>query len=155
MKWAIVLLLLAGSAPAQACPPPPPGYQPPSAEESLRRRVAGAPNIVYAVVESSVQREGSVLTRLMPGSVRIIHVYKGSLRPGQRIPLYGVSFESDCGNVHFSRGDARQGAYGILLLEAWNGRDALPFVSFEDSTTVAEMMRLELIQSARTATTTR
>ena len=151
MKWAIALLLLTTAAPALACPPPPPGYQPLSAEEAFRRDVERTPNIVYAVVETTIREEGSVMGRLNPGSVRILHVYKGDLRPGQRIPMYGVSFSTDCGSAQYSRSDARRGAYGILLLEAWDGHERMPFDSFWDPAAVEEMFRQGLIRSARAA----
>ena len=149
MKWLVVLLSLTGTAQALACPPPPPGYQPPSAEESLRYRVTSAPNIVYAVVERSIREERRAAARPEPGRIRILHVYKGNLRRGQRIPIYGLSVETDCGNIDYSRSDARRGAYGRLLLQAWDGRQAMPFVSFESRATVEDMIRLGLIASAR------
>jgi len=148
MKWLIALLALIAVAPAMACPPPPPGYRPPSPEEALRSRVMGAPNIVYAVVESAIQGEGSALNRTAPGHIRIMHVYKGGLRMGQRIPMYGLLARTDCGNIEYSREHARQGAYGVLLMRNWNGQDPVPFVRFESQATVDEMLRLGLIESA-------
>jgi hypothetical protein len=149
MKWTIALLLLAGASPALACPPPPPGYHRPSPEEALRGRVMGAPNIVYAVVESAIQGEGTDLNRTAPGHIRVMHAYKGGLRMGQRIPMYGLTARTDCGNIDYSREHAREGAYGILLMQNWNGHDPVPFVSFESQATVDEMLRLGLIVSAR------
>jgi len=148
MRWTVALLLLAAAAPTMACPPPPPGYQRPSPEEALRGQVMGAPNIVYAVVERAIQGEGSAPAGATPGHIRIMHVYKGGLRTGQRIPMYGLLARTDCGNIEYSREGARQGAYGILFLRAWNGHDPVPFVSFESQATVDEMLRLGLIQSA-------
>jgi hypothetical protein len=78
-----------------------------------------------------------------------MHAYKGSLRMGQRIPMYGLLAHTDCGDIEYSREHARQGAYGILLMQNWNGHDPVPFVSFESQATVDEMLRLGLIVSAR------
>ena len=149
MRWAIFPVLAIAAAPAISCPPPPPGYHAPTPEEALRQRVRGATNIVYAVVDREIEEGGSPPVRAASGRLRVMHTYKGGWRMSQLIPMYGLTARTDCGNIDYSRSDARQGAYGIILLQAWNGRDPMPFVRFETQATVDEMLRLGLIESAR------
>jgi hypothetical protein len=150
---AIIASSLAVTA-AHACPPPPTGYVPPTREEALRGDVERAQAIVYAVVETSIgagERDfatGEFSGRA--GIVRVIHVYKGDLRPGQRIPMYGLSYDTDCGSLQYAPATGRFGAYGVLFLHhPVEGRLPLPFSGFRPEADVAEMIRLGLIGSAR------
>jgi hypothetical protein len=151
MKYAAAWILLVCSTPAVACPPPADhgSHEPLSAEDILRQRVSYMPNIVYAVVERTIAREGASGFPRGPGVVRILHVYKGNLRPRQRIRMYGVSQHTDCGNLEYSREDARRGAYGVLLLSELSNEGSQPFVRFESPAVVEDMIRLGLIESAR------
>jgi hypothetical protein len=75
--WLLALAAAASASGAQACLPPEPGSRMRTEEEILRDVARFAPNIAYG--------------RLVRGSdggrplFRVIHVYKGSLRPGQRV----------------------------------------------------------------------
>ena len=154
MKRLILLAALAAAVPAAACPPPPPGYVPPTREEALRRQVATAEAIVYAVVETSIgPGELDFATgdfSGQAGTIRVIHVYKGELAAGQRFPMYGLSYDTSCGSLHYAPETGRRGVYGVLFLHhRVEGRRPLPFSGFAAEADVAEMIRLGLISSAR------
>ena len=155
LRFALLLSCLVPAA-ARACPPPPQDYVPPTREEWLARRVADAPAIVYAVVERPIGR-GDVDYRTdvfsgVPGTIRILHVYKGALRVGQRLSLFGISWDTDCGSFHYDARLGRTGAYGVLFLDPVAARpEGYPFTGFLPETDVADMIRLGLIRSARTA----
>ncbi len=155
MKHLMALIVLGWSAAAGACPPPPPGYVPPTREEALRRDVAAAESIVYAVVESPIGDGeldfGTGVFTGQAGTVRVLHVYKGSLAIGQRVALYGLSYESSCGNLRYAPETGRRGLYGVLFLHhRVEGNRPLPFTGFRAQADVAEMIRLGLIESAST-----
>ena len=146
-----ILLAAAAAAPALSCPPPyfPPGYVPPGPDEILRRRAEGAANIVYAVVERSLPPWRESLTGEEMGMLRILHSYKGALRAGQLIPMYGEVSQNDC-MYEYDHEAAGRGHYGLIFLDAWNGRDPLPFQRFERPEVAQDLIRLGLIRSART-----
>lgn len=125
---------------AAACLPPPPGWQPPSAEERVRGAVNWATDIAYGVmVRGSFGDEGQ--TRF-----RIIHVYKGSHRPGSVIeaPL-GWGLEPPmCAGMLGGPPPLPRGTYGVVLFQS--ERPELNFVSDQD---LQLMFTLGLIQSAR------
>jgi hypothetical protein len=152
---ALIAFCLTATA-AQACPPPPPGYVPLTREQLLARQVGDAQAIVYALVERSIG-SGDVDYRTGqfagdPGTIRIVHVYKGELRAGQRLRLFGVSWDTDCGSFHYEARMGHAGAYGVLFLDPHGDRDGLyPFTGFVPAADVAAMIRLGLIQSARAA----
>ncbi|MGQ0660976.1 hypothetical protein [Sphingosinicella sp.] len=156
MKRLMALMVLGCGAAAPACPPPPPGYVPPTREEALRRDVATAQAIVYAVVESPIGdgdldfATGAFTGRA--GTVRILHVYKGELAVDQRVALYGLSYDTSCGSLRYAPETGRRGAYGVLFLHhRVEGGRPLPFTGFRPQADVAEMIRLGLIRSARPA----
>ena len=62
---------------ASACLPPPPGWVPPTEEEQVRSAALGSTDIVFGEV---TRGSGGGRARF-----RILHVYKGSLRPGTTI----------------------------------------------------------------------
>lgn len=156
MKRLIALAMLGWAVPVAACPPPPPGYVPPTREEALRRDASAALAIVYAVVESPIGdgtldfATGAFSGR--SGTVRVLHVYKGELAVGQRLQMYGLSYETSCGNLDYAPETGRRGAYGVLFLHHQvEGRRPLPFTGFRPEADVAEMIRLGLIRSAQAA----
>lgn len=141
---------------ATACPPPPEGYVPPSREEQLRARVQAADAIVDARVERSIGHgqlnaaEDTVSGD--PGTIRIRHVYKGDLRPGQRLRMYGVTDEgTSCGGAfRYETRFGRTGTTGLLFLyrRDLDRPTPLPFYEFVPQAEVEEMVRLGLIRSA-------
>jgi len=155
MKRLIALAALgAASSAGWACPPPPPGYVPPTREEALRRDVATAEAIVYAVIESPIGDGaldfGTGVFSGQAGTVRVLHVYKGDLAAGQRVAMYGLSYDTSCGSLRYAPETGRRGAYGVLFLHhRVEGRRPLPFTGFRAQADVAEMIRLGLIESAR------
>lgn len=157
MKHLLALIALgcgtAIASTAQACPPPPPGYVPLTREEALRRDVTAARAIVYAVVETPIGdgeldfATGAFTGRA--GTVRIVHSYKGDLAVGQIVPMYGLSYETNCGDLHYAPETGRRGAYGVLFLHhRIEGNRPLPFAGFRPQADVDEMIRLGLIRSA-------
>lgn len=156
----LLLALLASClvpAAAVACPPPPPGYVPMTPEQLLRYDVDHADAIVFARIERAIGHgEVDPYTDDFtgdPGTIRILHVYKGDLRVGQRLRLYGQSFETDCGSYHYQSRAGRTGMAGVLLLHfgPGSGRNPQIFPEFRPEADVREMIRLGLIRSARTA----
>ena len=73
---AVVMAAWAGAA--SACLPPPPGWVPPTEEERVRSAAQWATDIVYGEVTRGSGSGGTP-------RFRILHVYKGSLRPGMTI----------------------------------------------------------------------
>ena len=154
MKRLIALAALGAASSGWACPPPPPGYVPPTREEALRRDVATAEAIVYAVIESPIGDGaldfGTGVFSGQAGTVRVLHVYKGELAAGQRVAMYGLSYDTSCGSLRYAPETGRRGAYGVLFLHhRVEGRRPLPFTGFRAQADVAEMIRLGLIESAR------
>jgi hypothetical protein len=78
--WLLAFAVSAGAmaSGAQACLPPLPGERIPTEEEMLREVARSAPDIAYGRIVRGSDRGGRPL-------FRVIHVYKGSLRPAQRI----------------------------------------------------------------------
>jgi len=156
MKHLLALMLLGLSAAAPACPPPPPGYVAPTREEALRRDVAAAEAIVYAMVESPIGDGeldfGTGAFSGQAGTVRVLHVYRGDLAVDQRVALYGLSYDTSCGSLRYAPETGRRGRYGILFLHhrVEAGRP-LPFTGFRPQADVEEMIRLGLIVSGRPA----
>lgn len=155
MKRLMALIVLGWGVAAGACPPPPPGYVPPTREQALRRDVATAEAIVYAVVESPIGHGeldfGTGAFTGRAGTVRVLHVYKGDLAVGQRIALYGLSYDTSCGSLRYAPETGRRGAYGVLFLHHRVEGRPLPFTGFRPEADVDEMIRLGLIASARPA----
>lgn len=149
MRWFIALTALVSVAPALACPPPPPpppGHVYPTPEQMLRQRAEGVPNIVYAVVERPIRARDA---KEPPGSVRILHVYKGNLRVGQRVAMAFEPPVNDC-----DRGPtecARSGDYGVMFLPALSGTAPIRYMGFQDPGKVDRMIGFGIISSARPA----
>ena len=72
------VLMAARAGAASACLPPPPGWVPPTEEERVRSGAQWATDIVYGEVTRGSGSGGTP-------RFRILHVYKGSLRPGMTI----------------------------------------------------------------------
>jgi hypothetical protein len=152
MRWlialpALALTILALATPALTCPPPPPappGTHVPTYEEMLRAQAAAAPNIVYGVVERSI---GQRLPGEEQGWITIAHVYKGSLRSGQRIPMYFETPSSDCDEGPDE--PPHRGQAGVIFLPDEAGRAPIRYPGFRASAEVDAMIRLGIIASAR------
>jgi hypothetical protein len=147
-RLAFLILLAAAASPSRACPPPETGPNPPSPDEMLRNRAAQAANIVYATVERSIPAWRRDLGAEELGMLRILHVYKGTLRAGQLIPIYGQVSQNDC-MYEYDHAAAGRGHYGLLFLDRWNGSDPLVFVNFEAPGMAGNLIRLGIIRSAR------
>lgn len=153
---AVTAALLVPTA-ARACPPPVESHRLPTRAEVLRGNVERAEAIVYAVVERSIGHgevdPDSDAFSGDPGTIRILHVYKGDLRVGQRLRLYGQSYESSCGDFRYDSRAGRTGAYGVLFLSRDDiaSRQPIAFGTFTPAADVAEMIQLGFIRSARTA----
>ena len=111
--------------PASACLPPPPGTveKPPTLEEKAQAIFNGSDTIVYGVVT-----RGTGFDR--KGVLRVIHVYKGTARVGQRVPI-SASWGFDppmCASMLGSPPTVDKGEYGVF---AWYGEPALAYVSEE------------------------
>ena len=126
MKLLLAVALLAFSAPALGCGPtrPPPGGFDRGA--MTRQAARAAPNIVYGTVERDItSRRGEA------GIFRVLRVYKGGLRAGQRIPMHYAAPTGGCvipqpGYV-FTQA---RGTSGVLLLGAQDRRGVFPFRGF-------------------------
>jgi hypothetical protein len=144
MKWPIALLALATAAPGFACLPYP-GDNEPTRAERVREAAAGAPDIVYAVVDREMRAPsalGGELRRL-----RILHVYKGGMRAGQHIVMHISNATSMCDPRPPASMIATRGAYGVLLLYPHDA--PIPFPDFLDPMEVEDLIRAGIIQSAR------
>lgn len=157
MKHRLALLAFAAAAsPALACPPPyyPPDQVPPSVDQLLRNRAEATPNIVYATVERSIPAWREDLSAQDLGMLRILHVYKGNLRAGQLIPMYGQVSLNDC-MYQYNREQAVRGTSGLIFLDAWDGSEPLAFESFQVPEVARDLIRIGVIQSAQAASTRR
>ena len=139
---AIIPVLLAIAAPAAACLPPPPGTfepPPPSPVERARRIHDWATDIVYGVVIRADDDEGRY-------RFRVLHVYKGSLRPDQMISA-SSSFGFDPPPCLISPPPPTpRGSYGVIAFHA--DRPELSFLSDRD---LQEMFDANLIVRAAPA----
>lgn len=103
-----------------------------------------ATNIVYAAVDRSIRESG----HRRPGSIRILHVFKGDMQVGQRVATF-YDYRPVCPNLRPDRSVAiPRGAYGILLLEGT--REPFAFPSFVSQANVEAMIRFGIIRSTRT-----
>jgi hypothetical protein len=148
MRYFIVVLALISASPAVACPPSlPTDAPPPSRAELLRDAAEGAPNIVYAVVDEAVGAWQAIEQRRL---VRIIHVYKGDLRAGQRIWMALRRGNTECGGGTPTEITRLKGDYGILLLPAYRAGDDPPQMpEFLDAADAEMLIRAGVIRSAR------
>jgi len=137
---ALAFTLWIGAA-ASACPPSlpddPPPPPPPTAEQRARA-IAASPNIVYGIVTRYDEDSGT-------SRFRVVHVYKGSLRPGQVIEApagWGPNAPSCTGTSQPP--PATRGTYGVIYFNP-----DYPALNFVADTDLAIMFREGLIQSAR------
>lgn len=116
-------IFAAVSAPAAACLPPPPGIpEPPplTKEEKAKQIYTWSSDIVYGVVVNRMKHD-------RPPRFKVIHTYKGSLKPGQVIevkPSFGFD-APPCSGLgsppHHSKGSS-----GVI---AFTGAPTMNFVS--------------------------
>lgn len=143
MKWPLALLALATAAPGLACLPPI-GNEP-SRTERVLQAAAGAPDIVYAVVERAMlapRRLSGELRRL-----RILQVYKGGMRPGQRLVMHISAATSMCEPRPPASMIATRGARGVLLIYPRGGNDPIPFPEFLWPSDELDLARAGIIPS--------
>ena len=133
-------MLLFAAKPAAACLPVLPGTEeppPPSPEESARRIHSWASDIVYGVVTRTEDDDGRY-------RFRILHVYKGKLRPGRTIDAT-ASFGFDWPGCRTgSPPPLLRGDYGVIAFGGDN-----PELNFVADETVQAMFDAGLIASAR------
>jgi hypothetical protein len=134
---AFALAALFDGAPASACLPPPPGWVEPSQEEQVRAAARWSTDIVYGVVVRGSDRE--------PERFRVIHVYKGSLRPGTVLRVSrGWGLNPPLCHGMLDPPPVMRGEYGVIFFNS--DRPELNFLSDEE----LELMFSEgLIRSAR------
>jgi hypothetical protein len=133
-------LLAFAPSPALACLPPPPGTvepPPPTIQQQAEAIARRSDNIVYGVLTRSVEGE-------RPGKLRIIHVYKGSLRQGNHIAINNSwGFDPPmCAGLMSGPPPAPKGTYGVY---AWSGSPEVNLVSDER---LAAMFKQKLITPA-------
>ena len=152
MKLLLAVAFLAISAPALGCGPTgrPAGRTSPIDRGEMTRQAArAAPNIVYGIVERDVtSRPGQA------GIFRVLRVYKGGLRAGQRIPMRYAAPTGGCviprpGYVY----SQARGTSGVLLLGAQDRRGVFPFRGFLAAEYVQWLVRDGFIPSAPPAGT--
>ena len=133
---AFALAVLLHGAPASACLPLP-GWVEPTLEERVRAAARWSTDIVYGVVVRGSGRERE--------RFRVIHVYKGSLRPGRVIdvrPGWGVH-PPPCPGMGMPP-PVMRGDYGVIFFNS--DRPQLNFLGDRE----LELMFSEgLIRSAR------
>jgi hypothetical protein len=135
---ALVLSFWIGTA-VYACPPPIPGMPDPPVPTALERAraIGSAANIVYGIV---TREDGS-----RPARFRIIHVYKGPLRPGAVIEAYpGWGLDAPVCSGMIQPPPAERGTAGVI----WFGPDH-PEMNFVGDRDLETLFREGLIQSAR------
>jgi len=134
---ALALSLGIGTA-AGACLPPLPGEEMHVPNDLERAQIiAAAPNIVYGIVLGDAPAGRGV-------RFRIIHVYKGPLRPGQVIEAqagWGLDAPMCAGMIQPA--PAWRGAYGVIFFHAD------PEINFVGEHDLAVLFREGLIRSAR------
>ena len=148
MKWPAALIALATAAPGFACLPYA-GTNEPTRAERVRQAAANAPNIVYAVVNRAMPAPAALGGELR--EIRILHVYKGDMRPGQGIVMHVSGASSMCDPRPPVSMIAGRGAYGVLLLYRTGGGAPIPFPDFLTPIDVEDLIRTGIIQSARGA----
>jgi hypothetical protein len=119
----LALAAMMAAVPAAACPPPLPGAvepPPPSDAEVAKRIYEGSANIVYGVVTHGSDRNGTP-------RIRIVHVYKGDLKPGRTVairPSWGFHQPFCAGMI--GPPILPTGAYGVIAFSGdpeWNHVD--------------------------------
>lgn len=139
LNVASVLFLIAPAA-ANACLPAPLGATepPPTTVEQRAETLAqSSKTIVYGVLTREIANG-------QKGQLRIIHVYKGTLRSGIRVAIK-ASWGFDppmCAGMLGSPPPLFKGAYGVF---AWSGEPEANSVSDES---LAAMFKLKLIRPA-------
>lgn len=137
MAWALLML---APFPAAACLPLPPGTiepPPPTVEQRAEAIARDSDNIVYGVLTRAIA-DGR------PGQLRVLHVYKGNLRVGNRVAIKeSWGFDPPmCAGMLGGPPPTPKGAYGVF---AWSGEPALNEVSAER---LSVMFKRKLIVSA-------
>ena len=143
MKWLTTCASLLVPTAAIACPPT---NQHPSAvaerEALFWQEVTGATDIVYGVVDHAI-----VDSDRTGGSFRILHVYKGNLRVGQRLPM-AYAIPPSCPWEPPGQARVSKGSYGVILVDRRGVAGAVPFTGFLGSS-VERLFSKGYIKSAR------
>lgn len=122
---ALAALGICGESAAVACLPPPPGWVPPTQEEIVRSAANNATDIVYG----EIVRDG--FSGRTP-RFRVIHVYRGRLRPGQTIEArhgWGIN-PPMCAGMLGGPPPVPRGTRGTILFRA--ERPVLDFLGERD-----------------------
>lgn len=143
-KTGIAFLLFQASAAAACPPPPPPSPSSPvrdvvsEAREIVTRRFDNASNIVYGVIVDTPKNGGAA-------RFRVLHVYAGSLKVGEKIDALAVDYHTIHRPVCPPPGPAfpKKGQYGVLAFH-----DSPPTIDFVDVCTLDYWFRNKWIRRA-------
>lgn len=152
MSKLIFLPPLALSTAAIACPPPPP----PTAEskahaqrriEEFKRHAIQASGIVYGVVDKQIGYDARNLDSSKVGTLRVIHVYQGQYKRGQRVKMRpGFWPLSTCPMPPMS---LPKGSYGVVILDKPSDGKAIPHNGFLPDYFIQSFIADGIIQSAQ------
>lgn len=132
-----IAALLLSATPAEACLPPPPGSVLPTFEQTVRTAYLFTPDIVEAVVTRTIRRNDE---SRRPGELRVVRVYKGNLRVGQRLPFYFNELWTSCDYAPPEM-FATRGSRGLVMLSSPDKGPPGRFRGFEGAEFVAELRR--------------
>ncbi|HEU0098870.1 MAG TPA: hypothetical protein VFQ67_08865 [Allosphingosinicella sp.] len=126
IRGGLVLAIAAAALPgaASACLPPPDDWRPPTLEEQARAAFEDSTDIVYGVVTDASVGGGKI-------AFKVLHVYKGPLRPGARLKLYpNMRVPAGACLNSYMEPPARRGDRGVIFFN--EGRPALNFLYKEE-----------------------
>jgi hypothetical protein len=151
---AFTITLITCEGATLACPPSPPPSAEGAAEwdrriQSFKKHAVEAPAIVYGVMEDSLGYDKKRRDRNRVGTLRIIHVYKGRYRSGQRIKVRpGSHLLATCPMPPMSIG---RGSYGVVILDKTLGGKSMRHNGFLSPDLIRLLMADGIIRSARDA----
>ncbi len=120
------MIAFSASVPVWACLPPPPGFVeplPPTVDQRAAQIAEQSENIVYGELFSTAYYG-------RPGRFRILRVYKGSLRVGNRVKIQ-PSWGFDPPMCAWMNGGPFPTPKGVKGIFAWSGEPELKGVSEE------------------------
>jgi hypothetical protein len=147
----IPLALTLLPAAAIACPPPPPTAESEAARQqrvhNFKQYATRAPGIVYGVVEEDIGYDEKRHNFKKVGTLRILHVYKGPYKRGQRVRMSGGFYPlAICAMAPMS---LRKGAYGVVILDKAKEGQPLKHNGFLPPDMIQQFIAEGIIRSAR------